>query len=169
MANLRSRWLRYPLQAFNYLVFMAIVWYFSVAPSVRPLAEDQAVATMAFSHAGALKQPCRQLTPEELAALPPNMRKPVDCPRGRSSVRVEAFMNGQMLFEKTASPPGLYEDGGVDIYLSAKIPAGTHHFEVKINDNARIEGYTDSQEQDVNLKPGQRLVIKYGKEGFTFN
>ena len=170
MSRLRSRWLRYPLQAANYFVFMALVWYFSIAPAVYPLEENQAVVTMAFSHAGELKEPCRRLTAEELAQLPPNMRKPVDCPRGRSPVRVKALMNGQPLFEHSAKSPGLYEDGSVDIYLSAKVPAGRHHLTVAINDNIRVDGYTHTQEQDVTVKPGQRLLIKYSSgDGFTFN
>ena len=163
-------WLRFPLQGVNYFVFMVLVWYFSIAPSVSPLAADMAVATMAFSHAGELREPCRQLTPEELAELPPNMRMQTDCPRERSPVRVEALMDGQLLFKKAAEPPGLYKDGSADIFLSAAVPAGAHHFEVKINDNIRVDGFTHVQEQDVTLVPGQRLVIKYTtKDGFTFN
>ena len=170
MTELRSRWLRYPLQAVNYLVFMMLVWYFSIAPRVYPLAENEAVVTMAFGHAGELKQPCRQLTAEELSALPPNMRKPLDCPRERSPVRVEMLMDNQPLFEHTAHPPGLYDDGSVDVYLSAKVQAGQHYFVVKINDNVRVDGYTDTAEQEVTVEPGQRLLVSYSaKDGFVFN
>ena len=48
--------LRYPLQALNYGVFMLLVWYFSAAPPYRQLTADQAVITVAFSHAGELRE-----------------------------------------------------------------------------------------------------------------
>ena len=163
-------WVRYPLQALNYAIFMALVWYFSAAPPVRPLEPGEAVATIAFGHAGALKSPCRELSPEELAALPANMRKPTDCPRERSSVRVQALMDGQTLFDRTVAAPGLYQDGSADIFLSSRVPAGDHLFALGINDDSRVEGFTHRQEQTLTLAPGQRLVIRYTtQEGFTFH
>ena len=41
----------------------------------------QAMVSVSFSHAGQRIQECRILTQEELNKLPPNMRKPEDCPR----------------------------------------------------------------------------------------
>ena len=69
---LTNKPVRYLLQAINYSVFMALIWYFASAPSIRIIAEDEAVITIAFSHAGQLREPCRRLTQEELepAAAP---------------------------------------------------------------------------------------------------
>ena len=50
MSALKPKWLL--LQAVNYTVFMAMVWYFSFSPPYRHLADDEAVLTLAFGHAG---------------------------------------------------------------------------------------------------------------------
>ena len=161
---------RFGLQALNYSVFMFVVWYFSLAPSVRHLADDQAMVTLAFGHHGQPREPCRKLSADELLKLPPNMRRPSECPRARSPILVEARMDGQQLFKEIIHPPGLYEDGSVDIFLSKKIPAGRHFFEVAMNDSVRVKGYTHTGKQEVTVAPAQRLVIDFSPEkGFAFH
>ncbi len=164
-----SSWWRYPLQALNYFIFMAVVGYFSVAPPYRHLAGDQAQVTLAFGHAGQPREPCRTLTAEELAKLPPNMRKPTDCPRARSPIQVELFMDGKPLLRVVAKSPGLFEDGSVDIFRSLRVPAGRHSFQVRMNDNSRVEGFTHSAEYQADLLVGKLLVIDFNPEnGFLF-
>ena len=160
--------LRYPLQAVNYGVFMLLVWYFSAAPPYTQLTANQAVITVAFSHAGELREECRQLSQEELAKLPPNMRAPMNCPRERSPVTVQLLLDGELLIEDVAHAPGLYNDLGIDIYRSAKVPVGKHTLAVRMNDNVRVEGPTHSHEETVTLGPAQLLVIDFNSEIRSF-
>ena len=160
--------MRFLLQAVNYTIFMFIVWYFSAAPPFRQLDPDQAVVTLAFSHAGERREECRTLTPQELAKLPPNMRRPADCPRERSPIHVDLLLNDETLIEEIAHPPGLYSDQGVDIYRSVKVPAGEHLLSVRMNDNVRVEGPTRTLDRKVNLTPGQLLVVDYNSENLEF-
>jgi len=160
--------LRYPLQALNYTLFMLLVWYFSAAPPYAQLQPDQAVITVAFSHAGERREECRQLSQEELNKLPPNMRAPMDCPRERSPVTVQLLLDGKPLLEEVARAPGLYSDLGVDIYRSAKVPAGKHTLAVQMNDNVRVEGPTYTHEQTVTLEPAQLLVVDFNSETGKF-
>ncbi|HFC53843.1 MAG TPA: hypothetical protein ENJ43_05375 [Gammaproteobacteria bacterium] len=160
---------RYPLQAVNYLLFMVLVGYFSTSPAYRHLAEDQAKVVLAFSHFGQHVEPCRRMSPEELAKLPPNMRRPTECTRKRSPVTVELMMDGERLLYTVEKPPGLFDDGGVDIFLDATVPAGEHRFTVRMNDSVRVEGYNYSYEQTATLAPGQLLFIDFNTEtGFVF-
>jgi len=163
-----SKFLRYPLQALNYAVFMLLVWYFSAAPAYHHLTPDQAVITVAFSHAGERLEACRKLSPQELAKLPPNMRAPMDCPRERSPVSVELLSDKQSLFKEVANPPGLYKDLGIDIYRSAKLPAGQHQLIVLMNDNQNVAGPNYRFEQTVLLKPAQHLVINFNSDTGRF-
>ncbi len=159
----------YFLQAFNYLIFMSLIGYFSTSPAYRHLPEGQAQVVLAFSHAGQHVEPCKQVSPEELAKLPPNMRRPTECPRARSPVKVELLMDGEPLLSTVAEPPGLFGDGGVDIFLDATVPAGKHHFEVRMNDSVRIEGFNYTGEKTVELAPAQLLFIDFNTEqGFIF-
>ncbi len=159
---------RLVLQVVNYAVFMALVWYFSASPSYRQLAEDQAVITLAFSHAGEHREECRRLTQEELLKLPPNMRIPTDCPRERSPVKVELFLDDELTISEVARAPGLYEDQGVDIFRRVKVPVGTHDLRVQMNDNVRVEGPTYTHHQRVELEHAQMLVVDFKKDAGEF-
>ncbi|MGI9315922.1 MAG: hypothetical protein ACR2QW_01210 [bacterium] len=159
---------RYLLQGINYTVFMGLVWYFSAAPSIQILADDQAVITIAFAHAGALREPCRTLSSEELAELALNMRQAQDCPRERSPVMIEATLNGDTVYDVTLDPPGLFEDGGVDVYFSQPITAGVHQFEIRMKDSVRETGFNHSFSQEIDVSPGRIALVRFTSEkGFT--
>lgn len=160
--------LRYLLQAFNYAIFMGLVWYFASAPAVRLIGKDEARLTIAFAHAGQLREPCRLLSQEELNKLAPNMRKLDDCPRERSPVVIEAELDGESVYSASLQPPGLFGDGGVDMFYSARIPAGEHRLSLKMNDSVRVEGFNHEFDQLVSIVPGQILLIGFdNKQGFV--
>lgn len=167
MGSFHSNWIRYPLQVINYGLFMALIWYFASAPSIRLLQPDEAVITIAFAHAGDLREPCRKLSSEELAQLAPNMRKPEECPRERSPVTIETLLDGELIYRAILQPPGLYGDGGVDAYYSTKIAAGNHLLTLRMNDSVRIEGFNHNLEQPLNLEPAQVLLVGFdSRRGF---
>ncbi len=168
MADITNRPLRLLLQAFNYSLFMGLVWYFSNSPSISLIGEDEAKITIAFAHAGKLREPCRMLSQEELNKLAPNMRKIDDCPRERSPVIIEAELDGKSFYSASLPPPGLFGDGGVDVFYSAKIPAGEHQLNLKMNDSVRIEGFNHQFARLVTVEPAQILLIGFdSKRGFV--
>ncbi len=162
---------RYLLQAVNLFLFMALIAAFSSGPTVRQLEEGMAVVTLAFGHAGQPVRACHKRTPEELAALAPNMRAPMDCPRERSTLRVELFMDGKLIHDLTAPPPGAFKDQGVDIYENVTVPIGRHTFTVRMKDNDQSEDFIYSNDYSVNLAAAQLLFIDFSQQenGFIFN
>lgn len=169
-AKATNKPLRFLLQAFNYSVFMALIWYFSSAPSVRLIADDEAMLTIAFAHAGELREPCRMLSQEELNKLPANMRKIDDCPRERSPVTIEAMLDGEVIYRDVLQPPGVFGDGGVDVFYGVKIPAGTHDLSLRMNDSVQVDGFNHSFDQQVNIEPAQILLVGFQKNrGFVID
>ncbi len=167
---LTNKPVRYLLQAINYSVFMALIWYFASAPSIRIIADDEAVITIAFSHAGQLREPCRQLTQEELNELPPNMRKLDDCPRERSPVTIEALLDDEPFYSATLQPTGLFGDGGVNVFHRIKISAGEHLLSLKMNDSVRVDGFNHALERAVKIDPAQILLVGFDSdEGFILS
>ena len=148
-------------QIFNYTIFMAIIWYFATSPSVRVIGDDESMVTVAFSHSGETLEECRLLSQEELLKLPPNMRKLDDCPRERSPIILEASLDGESIYSKTMLPPGIFKDGGVNIFFSNRVPAGKHSFKIKMDDSVRKQGFNHVFEQDINLAPAQILLVEY--------
>jgi len=84
--------------------FAVLVGYFSNAPAYRSFPADAALVKLSLSHAGARKVECRRFTPEEIAALAPNMRRPLDCPRERVALRVELDIDGHNLYAASVPP-----------------------------------------------------------------
>ena len=163
-----SKLFKYSLQTLSYAAFMAVVWYFSTAPAYQQLEAEEALVVVAFKHAGQLVEECRKSTAEELENLSANMRRPMVCPRERSPILLEVIMDGKVLFKRTENPPGLYNDGSVSIYYSARVPVGTHKFNLKMNDSVRDEGYAVTHTEDAVLAPSQILMIDFNTEnGFV--
>ncbi len=163
-----NRLLRIPLQIFNYTVFMGLVWYFSIYPPYHQLKENQAMITFTLGHVGKRVKKCRKLGQEELLKLPPNMRKPMDCPRERSPITMELQMDGKVIFRKTAEPLGFFRDQGADVYQNIKVPAGKHRLLVWINDDINVKGPIYRLEQNVRLKPEQHMIVEFNSETSRF-
>jgi len=161
---------RFLLQALNYAVFMALVGYFATSPAIQLIGDDEAVLTIAFAHAGQLREPCRRLSQEELDQLAPNMRKLEDCPRERSPVTIEAELDGELVYRDTLDPPGLFDDGGVDVFYSTRIAAGDHRLQLRMNDSVRIDGFNHQLERQVHVPPTKILLVGFdNKKGFVLS
>ncbi len=167
MNALKPKWLL--LQAVNYTVFMIMVWYFSFSPPYRQLADDNAVVTLAFGHAGERIAECKVLSQQELEELAPNMRKAMDCPRERSPITIELALDNQPAIKDVFQPPGIYQDQSVDVYRNVKVASGKHRLSVWMNDDVNVDGPTHRFDQAVTLLPAQRLVVSFDAKTNAFS
>ena len=156
-----NKFYQIPLQILNYAAFMALVWYLSIMPPYHQLDENQALITFTLGHVGKHVQECTKMTQEELLKLPPNMRKPMDCSRERSSITMEMQLDDKVVYSKIVPPNGLYKDQGIDIYESIKVPAGSHNLSVWLNDDLNIDGPIYKHTQSIELIPEQHLIIQF--------
>jgi hypothetical protein len=148
-------------QALLYALFALVIGTFSRWPSVHPLAADEALIKLSFSHTGQPVGDCRTLTAAELEKLPPNMRAPVRCPRERSPVTVELDVGGATVYRRVAAPSGLSRDGASSVYQRLTVPAGEQQIAVRLNDDTRKDGPTHQRQATVTLAPAQVLVIDF--------
>lgn len=149
------------LQVLNYAVFMAIVWYFSSHPVYSHIGKDQAVLSMAFSHAGKLVSECVSRTREELEQLAPNMRTDFDCPRERSPIALELRLDNELVASMRLEAPGLYNDQDVNVYHELVTTAGTHELSIWMNDDVNVAGPTHEYRRMVAFAPAQRVVLSF--------
>ena len=162
------------LRAFAQLVlyagFALVVAVFSYWPPYARIDPDSAVIKLSFSHAGDLREPCRTLSPEELATLAPNMRSGVDCPRERVPVVVELEIDGERVYHAALPPSGLADDGPSSVYERFGVSAGPHRIRVRLRDTVRESGFDHEGEVDVRLAARQSFVIDFRPElgGFQF-
>jgi quinol-cytochrome oxidoreductase complex cytochrome b subunit/coenzyme F420-reducing hydrogenase delta subunit len=166
----RSPWLKkYILPALAYMLFFALVGWLSVWPRFRLIDEGQAMVSLSFSHAGQRIRECRKLTQEELNRLPPNMRKPDDCPRERLPVQVLFTVNGKPLFEANVPPTGLWGDGSANIYRRLALPAGVQKLFIGMNERGQTDSFDYQLEQTVDLEPGQHVVVEFNHDRQLFH
>ena len=158
-------------QVVVYAGFAALIGYFASAPAYRYFAGDEAVLTVSFSHGANRRGECHTRTREELLKLPPNMRKPVSCPRERLPVVVEFELDGKPLYEASLPPTGLSKDGLSHIYKKFTVAAGSHMLVARLRDSNRSEGFDYTSSFTIELAPAQNLALDFRRDigGFVLH
>lgn len=160
----------FALQALFYIGFMAIVGYFSARPAYTHQDPALALVKISFSHAGERKEDCRRLTPEEIADLPPNMRRPMKCGRERVPLYVELLLDERIIYSAELPPSGLAGDGASSVYQRFPVPAGTHRLTARLRDTRREQGFDHERTETVTLSARRNFVIDFKADtgGFLF-
>jgi len=136
----------------------ALIGWFSVAPAYTHRAAGMAEVKLSFAH-GASRPDCHKLTQAELDRLPPQMRRPTECPRGRPALQLVFRMDGSTLLDTSLAPSGLSGDGPSRIYRVFPVRAGEHQVSLQLREPGRDTDYTF--ERSVALTSGQNLVIDF--------
>ncbi len=155
---------RWAGQAALYALFALAIGYFSTRPVYRHLAEDEGLLRVSFRHSGKVLTDCRKRTPEELAKVPANMRQEMDCPRGRSAVRVRLAMDGEVVLDRVYPPAGLSRDGAASGYWRVPIRAGAHGFRVQFSEDEREKDFAFEREQRIEVRPGQVVLVDFAPD-----
>lgn len=157
-------------QIIAFIPFAFALGYFSNSPSYTYHDPEKALIMVSFSHASERKEECRRFTQEELSAMAPNMRRPMDCARERVPVHVELTMDGNNLLSKSYNPTGLAKDGSASIYESIPVAPGQHEITVKLRDSVRESGFDYESNVSINLDAKELFVIDFRKDlnGFNF-
>ena len=142
-----------------YAVFAAAVGLFSIWPEYDYVDPDEAIVSVAFSHAGERVAECRRLSQDELNELPPNMRKPSECPRGRHPVHVQLSLDGEALLDKVLPASGIWSDGKANAYERLTVPAGIHDIEVVINDSGGTPIGEMKARARLEVRAGSNVVV----------
>jgi len=158
------------LQLPFYTVFALLLAYLSQQPAYQHLDPENALIKLSLSHAGQHAEECRRLTPEELAELAPNMRRPISCNRERLPLLVELILDDNLLYQASLTPAGLSKDGESTVYKRFPVKAGTHTITARLIDSHRTEGFDYEHSATVILAPQQNFVIGFNVDtgGFIF-
>lgn len=139
-------------------------------PSHRSLPEGVGVLSLSFHHGADRGAACRPATPEELAALPPNMRRPQICPRERPPIRVELDIAGTRAFEADVPPSGIGGSGPSRVHRRFVLPAGDYEIAVRMRDRPDDDGFGWQAARTVRIEPADHKVIDFrAAAGFVFH
>ncbi len=163
-----ARIVRYLAQAAAYASFAALIGVFADWPVYTHFPADQGLIKLSFTHTSQRKAECRRRTREELAKLAPNMRKPLDCSRGRVPLTIELALDGDLVYRDTVPPGGFSGDAPSRVYERFPVPVGSHRIAVRMRDSARAEGFDYVLETDVQVAPRQVVVVDFRSESGSF-
>lgn len=157
-------------QVIAYAAFAAVTGYLSASPAYDYADAGNATIKLSLSHAAERVKPCVRLTPEQIAALAPNMRRPEQCERERLPVTVELDVDGETVTRIVAPPSGLWNDGPASIYQRFEVAPGSHRVVARLRDSQRTDGWDYVHAEDVTLLPGRYFTITFRAEsgGFSF-
>ena len=156
--------------------FAALALFFAGAVSMsswplhRSLPENTGVLTLSFSHGADRSALCRKATPEELAALPPNMRRPEICPRERPPIYLELDIDGVRTLETEVPPSGFGRDGPSRVHESFTLRAGRYDVAVRMRDHSG-DGFEWQALRSVLIGPADHKVVDFraAAGGFLFH
>ena len=165
-----SRLFAYSLQLILYAAFAAAIGYFATLPPYTYGNPEAATIKLSLSHAAARVKPCIRLTPEEMAELAANMRRPEVCERQRLPLILELDIDDRAVLRIEAQPSGLWGDGPASIYERIDVAPGTHEVSLRLRDTAREDGWDYATTANLELDRGRYLTISFTAErgGFEF-
>jgi hypothetical protein len=157
-------------QAAVFAAVAAGIGFLSALPVYHQVPDDMAQIKLSFRHGGRRVEDCRKLTPEEIAKLPPQERRPNTCDRERLPVAVRIDVDGQTLYEEVLHPTGLSNDGPSETYRKFLVTAGPHTVSAYLRDSGREEGYDFERSVDIDFQPHQSLAVDFKADqgGFLF-
>jgi hypothetical protein len=124
---------------------------------------------LSFKHPGAIEQHCRDRTPEELQKLPPHMRQPQVCERGRVWVRMRAFLDGRRVLDRKYEPKGLWDDGNSLALERIPVSPGSHVVRVELGDTGDADDWNHVSEERLAFSARESRVVTFDKvDGFRW-
>ena len=165
-----NKGLRISIQVITYSAFAVVVGYLSASPAYDYADPGNATIKLSLSHAANRVKPCVRLTPEQIAELAPNMRRPETCERQRLPLTVELEIDGETVANIQAKPSGLWNDGPGSIYERLEAEPGMHTVTARLRDSNRPEGWDYTHTEDVTLVAGRYFTVTFRAEtgGFSF-
>ncbi|MBK8286744.1 MAG: hypothetical protein IPK97_18800 [Ahniella sp.] len=150
------------LQSLVALAFVALIGVFSHWPEYRRLPPESAVIKLSFSQHGQRLVDCAAKGPAELAVMTPEQRLHVTrCPRERSAIRVQLFVDGVLRVDTSARSAGWSQDGKASMYRRLVVPTGQQELTVLLSDDQRRDDFPYQARRTVTLQPAEVLVIDF--------
>jgi hypothetical protein len=165
-SGMAQKFMRLTAQIGFYACVGIFIGYFSVAPGYQYADGQSSVLKLVVRHSGFLLGECRVVSQQELMELPPNMRKPQDCPRGKAPMSVSLLVENEVFYDGIIKPSGIHSDGVLALYQQFNIPPG--HVSVRL---AIESGKQDPQlfKREIDVRPSDVLLLEYHDSGFSFS
>ena len=144
-----------------------LILFLSTKPIYPFYSKDKSLIKFTFKHSSKHIGGCRELTKEEIEALPMHMRKTnspfpsirMDCGRERFPVYVEVDLDDKNVLSKIYYPAGLRNDGPVFAYEEIPVVPGIHEIKVRMGDSKEGLTFDYTLEEKIDIKARGVVVI----------
>jgi ferredoxin len=125
---------------------------------------DHALLRLGWRLTGQVRERCRDLTPEELAARPVHMRRPRECASEVLTYQLTAAVDGRVVARKRVTSPGLRADRPLSVEEEVEVAPGEHLVTVTFApEDAESSGKTLMFEGRTRFAPARVVLITYEK------
>ncbi|HEX2439236.1 MAG TPA: cytochrome b N-terminal domain-containing protein [Methylomirabilota bacterium] len=123
---------------------------------------DHAVLRLGWRLAGQVRERCRDLTAEELAARPVHMRRPRECVREPLAYELTATVDGAVVARRRVHAPGLRGDRPLSVEEDLAVPPGDHAVTVRfVPEAAADEAKSLTFEGTARFEQGRVVLITH--------
>jgi hypothetical protein len=120
------------------------------------------VLVVSFKHFGEVSQVTRELSKEELEALPIHMRqKTVVSERRRADVRLRVSVDGTQVLLKAFEPGGLWGDKNATALETLELTPGEHVVDVAIGDTHDGDEWSRVTSETLTVGKGEQRVLLF--------
>jgi hypothetical protein len=128
----------------------------------EPDTRETALLRLSWRATGERVEKCRQVTPEELAALPQHMRREEICEGRLAPFELSVALNGENLYTGLIRAAGARQDRPTYVSREFEVSPGTHRLSVRfvsdLEDSARAPLVFDAA---ITLEPRQVLLVTH--------
>lgn len=124
---------------------------------------DHSELIVSFSHPGLSQQNCRTLDQAELAEVPRHMRKPVQCDRARSAVRLVVRIDGFEVLRKSIPGAGVWQDGNSVALERIPVEPGSHLVQIAIGESADPEEWSHRDQRTLDFSLEEKRVVLFDR------
>ena len=153
-------------QVIFYFLLVSLIGYLSGSPEITVYDVGETELKLVIRHSGLVAGECRSLSETELKQLPPNMRVPMICPRGKSPMSVDLTIDETLYFEDIINASGIHNDGVITTYQVFQLPVGTRHIEMTAVAETHAGRFIDKFDEFVEFSEDRVVVLQLNDTGF---
>jgi hypothetical protein len=164
--GLAQKLMRITAQIGFYACVGILIGYYTGAPAYQYADGQSSVLKLVVRHSGVLLGECRLMNEQELKKLPPNMRIPEVCPRGKAPMSVSLLVDDRVFYDGIIKPSGIHSDGVVALYRQFKMPPGQASVRLAIESGEKI---LQVFEREIRVQASDVLLLEYHDSGFSLS
>ena len=130
--------------------------------------ESAAAIRLSWRSVSAPIEECRRVTPEELAQLPPHMRREEICERRHAPFRLTVEIDGDVVRSTRLEPAGASGDRPLYVFEELRVAPGEHRLAIRfeeVRSGDAVPASLRTLDTSLALGPREIAIVSLGPDG----